>query len=678
MSSPTLPPLGADDLFKLSFVGDPRMSLDGKMIAYPVKKAIFDENKYSVNLYVVPSGGGDARPLTHGDHVSHMPRWSPDGKTLAFVSNRHEKREQIYLLPMSGGEARRLTDLEGEISGLEWSPDGKGLVMTYREMSEEQKARHLAEKEDKGEKRPQFQVHTQIHYKEDGMGFLFDTRAHVYSVDVDTGKAKQLTDGDTNDMQPCFSPDGKTIMFVSNRMENPDENLDNLDVCLIPAEGGAINRLTPTYGPCMSPSFSPDGKTISFVGLFCEKGESFWKDYLLWTIPVSGGEPKNLIPDLKRTVGNHCISDVREVGDAPDAPIWSLDGKTLIFTISDHGSVIVCSVPAEGGEMTRLTAPGRELSGVTVDHKVGRMAFAVSDHTHPGEIASLDPNEGGEPRVLTRHNDDLRSAHWIGEPEEVWIPSEDGVKIQGWILKPPGFESGKRYPAILEIHGGPHVLYANTFFHEMQYLAGKGYVVLWTNPRGSQGYGQDHAGAIVQDWGGPDYVDVMAAMDHLVAQGYVDESRLGVTGGSYGGFMTNWIVGHTERFRAAVTQRSVVNLYSFFGESDYGYDFEYEFFGTPWGDEEKTLKYIRMSPLHYVRSITTPLLIIHSEEDHRCPISQGEELYTALKLLKKETEFVRFEGESHGLSRGGRPQNRKERLQRIGGWFEKYLEPGTS
>jgi acylaminoacyl-peptidase len=285
----------------------------------------------------------------------------------------------------------------------------------------------------------------------------------------------------------------------------------------------------------------------------------------------------------------------------------------------------------------------------------------------------IDPSEGGEPRFLTSHNRALLESRWVGRPEEVSVETAPGVKVQGWLLKPPGFTAGKKHPAILEIHGGPHVHYSHSFFHEMQFLAGKGFVVLWTNPRGSQGFGEAFAKPIVQNWGGPDYDDLMAATDWLVATGFVDEKRLGVTGGSYGGYMTNWIIGHTDRFRAAATQRSVVNLYSFYGSSDFGYDFEWEFFGRPWADEETALKYLRMSPIHYVQAMKTPLLILHSTEDHRCPIAQAEELYTALKILKREVEFVRFEGESHGLSRGGRPKNRRERLERIAGWFERHL-----
>jgi dipeptidyl aminopeptidase/acylaminoacyl peptidase len=388
---------------------------------------------------------------------------------------------------------------------------------------------------------------------------------------------------------------------------------------------------------------------------------------------VEGGEARPLTPDLDRTLGNLCLADARDVSNSYEPPVWTPDGKQLTFLISDAGSTILCRVSALGGPVERLTPPGRELLSFTADPRGGRFACLMSEHTYPAEVAVLDPAEGGLPRLITAHNRELLAARWIGTPEEVWIPTAPGVKIQGWILKPPQFEAGKRHPAVLEIHGGPHMQYANTFFHELQHLAGKGYVVMWTNPRGSQGYGEPFTKSIVKNWGGPDYVDVLAAADTLIAQGYVDPDRLGVTGGSYGGYMTNWIVGHTDRFRAAVTQRSVVNLYSFYGESDFGYEFENELFGKPWDDEETALRYLRMSPLHYVKNVKTPLLILHSTEDHRCPISQAEELFTALKVLKREVEFVRFEGESHGLSRGGRPQNRLERLLRIGGWFDRHL-----
>ncbi len=668
-------PMSVEALFELAFVGSPRLSPDGTRVAYPVKTPDFEKNSYRVNLWTVPAGGGEARPLTHGDQADVLPRWSPDGETLAFVSNREKKRQQIHLLPMAGGEARKLTDLDGSVAALEWAPDGKRLVMAYRPLSEEERARREAKEKDESDSRPAYKVHTTLHFKEDGDGYQWGTHFHLYLVDAATGALTQLTDGETSDAQPSFSPDGKTVLFVSNRREDPLLNLENADICTVPAAGGEITRLTPAFGFNTAPSFSPDGGTVAFVGFFGKRGEAFWKDCHVYTVPAAGGEPRNLTPDLARTALNMVISDTREAGSGEEPPIWSADGKHLLFVLSDSGSVQLCRVPVDGGPVERLTPEGMELAGLSPDRARRRLALSTSTHTRPGEVAVLDPAEGGEPRVLTSHNRGFLERWAVAEPEEVWVPTAPGTRVQGWILKPPAFEAGKRYPAVLEIHGGPHMMYGHSFFHEIQLLAARGYVVYWTNPRGSQGYGEEFTGAIHRNWGGPDYDDLMAAVDHLLELGYVDETRMGVTGGSYGGYMTNWIVGHTDRFKAAVTQRSVVNLYSFYGESDFGYDFEWEFMGRPWEDEETSLAYLRMSPIHYVKQVKTPLLIIHSEEDHRCPVSQAEELFTALKVLKKEAEFVRFEGESHGLSRGGRPRNRRERLERILAWFDARLKP---
>ena len=357
------PPLGAEDLFKLAFVGSPQMSPDGRWIAYTVKTTRFEDNKYETSLYLVPSSGGDPRRLTFGDHSDGMPRWSPDGKTLAFVSNRQDDKQQIYLLPMEGGDSRRLTDLDGSISALEWSPGGESLAIAYCPLSEEQKARREAAKKKEAEKRPQFQVHTTIHYKEDGMGFLFDAYTHIHLVNAETGETSQLTDGNVNDMQPVFSPDGKTIAFCSNRMDDPDANLDNFDICLVPVGGGAIRRLATRYGPCMAPSFSPDGKTLAFVGCFGEKGDSFWMDSHIWTVPVEGDDPMDLTPDIGRTVGNYCISDTRDIGEMFEPPLWSPDGKQLTFLLSDSGSVHLCRVSSSGGAVDRVTPGGGSWPG---------------------------------------------------------------------------------------------------------------------------------------------------------------------------------------------------------------------------------------------------------------------------------------------------------------------------
>lgn len=673
MASSSRTPMTAEAVFELAFVGSPRISPDGQHIVYTVKQAEYEKNRHTVHLWRVPTAGGEPQQLTFGDHANTTPRWSPDGNTLAFVSNREDKRDQIFLLPLAGGEARKLTDLDGDISDLVWAPDGSGLAAVYSPISDEEKARREAEKEGKAAERQAFKVHTTLHFKEDGRGFLFDRHSHLWWVDAGTGEARQITDGDTDDFQPAFFPDGKTLAFASNRMENPEANPENIDVCTVPVKGGKITRLTPEHGMTMSPSVSPDGKTVAFMGSFGKPGDAFWMDSHVWILPAAGGDAKRVDPDHDRSVGNLTVSDTKAMGEGLEPAVWSPDGKMLYFTITRDGDVQVGRAPAAGGKTEVLTRGEREFSDLTLDARGGRLALVTSTMVAPAEVGYLDLNEGGEPRMLSAHNRKFSETYEVLQPEVVRVETAPGTTVHGWVLSPPGSGPGDKYPAILEIHGGPHVQYSNSFFHEMQYLAACGYVVMWTNPRGSAGYGENFTRSIVQNWGGPDYDDLMKMTDHLAARDDVDETRMGVTGGSYGGYMTNWIVGHTDRFKAAVTQRSVVNLYSFYGASDFGYVFEWEFFGKPWGDEEALLKYMRMSPIHYVQNMKTPLLIIHSEEDHRCPVSQAEELYTALKVLGRTTEFVRFEGESHGLSRGGRPKNRLERLKRIRGWFDKYL-----
>ena len=318
-----------------------------------------------------------------------------------------------------------------------------------------------------------------------------------------------------------------------------------------------MTRVTKEHGPNTAPSFSPDGKMLAFLGSFGEPGTAGWMDAHVWTIPVAGGDPVDLTPALGRTAGDFIIGDTREAGDGMEPPIWSRDGKQVHFVLSDSGSTFLCRVGAQGGKVERLTPSGRGISGFSADASAGRVALLATTHTRPAEVAVLDLPEGGEPRLLTDHNRAFLESYSVGDPEELWVETAPGVKVQGWILKPFGFEAGKKYPAVIEIHGGPHMMYGNAFFHEMQLLAARGNVVIWTNPQGSQGYGEAFTKAIWKDWGGPDYVDIMKVTDHLAGLPYVDGKRLGVTGGSYGGFMTNWIIGHTRPLprRCHATQR---------------------------------------------------------------------------------------------------------------------------
>ena len=390
---------------------------------------------------------------------------------------------------------------------------------------------------------------------------------------------------------------------------------------------------------------------------------------------IQNGEARDLTLGLDRPVGHHTLGDTSESEVGAASIIWSADGARLFFLVSDRGSCHLYSVDRSGGELLQLTQGAIDVCSFSVDRQTSQFALQVGSAAEPGDVYLL-PTAGGNgsaPLRLTDLNRKWKAGLTLSTPEEIWFDTYDGKKIQGWIVKPPDFDPGQKYPLILQIHGGPHTQYGDAFFHEFQFLAARGYVVLYTNPRGSKGYGEEFTAAIRGSWGDPELNDLMAGVDYVIDQGYVDSERLGVTGGSYGGFMTNWAVSHTDRFKAAVTQRSVTNMISMAGTCDVQLMGDRTYFPSEvW--EDPTL-YWKLSPLSYVQNINTPLLILHSEGDLRCPIEQGEQLFIALKRLKREVEFVRYPGEaSHDLSRSGPPDLRLDRLKRILQWMDKHLQ----
>lgn len=362
------------------------------------------------------------------------------------------------------------------------------------------------------------------------------------------------------------------------------------------------------------------------------------------------------------------MSDMFQGSDV--RPFWAPDGSALYFLASDSGSTHIHRVPAGGGEVSRLTEGRFRISGLSISPDGSKLAYIKATATNPGDLYVSNADGSNEQR-LTGVNEEILSGIALSEPEPFWVESEDGSKVQAWTLKPPGFDESTRYPMILQIHGGPHAMYAEAFMHEFQLLAAHGYVVVYCNPRGSSGYGEPFTRDTHLRWGETDMPDVMAVVDHVIEQGYIDESRMGITGGSYGGYMTLWVIGHTDRFKAAVTQRCVSNLFSFYGTSDVGWTLiGYEFGGPAW---ERREHYMQYSPITYVENMTTPLLIIHSERDFRCPIEQAEQVFISLKKLGREVEFVRFPDENHNLSRSGKPKHRIERLEHILRWFDGHL-----
>ena len=659
--------LNAHDLYLFHLISQPQISPRGDMAVYCEQSVDEGTEKKYAHLWAISLPGGKPRQITYGKQVDANPRFSPDGRVIAFLSNREdEKQQQIYLLPTDGGEARRLTDLKGAIESFSWSPDGKQLLLQFRSKDQEE-----IEREKDEEKKKLGVVCREIDrvfYKEDGTGYLPHERSHLVIIDAQAGQAQQLTGGDVFDeWDPTWSPDGKEIVFCSNHAEDPDLDPDAVDLFVIPASGGEMKRLPTPVGPKGNPSFSPDGQTIAYYG-HEGKGQG-WKNTRLWVVPASGdGEARCITCEHDFNVSPWTINDM---GNLPQvSPTWSKDGNEIYFQVAHHGNTVLKKATVNG-EVSDVIDRDGVVGVFSFDHAQEQLLYFHGDMKDPGQIFLRDMNNG-EDKQLTNVNAELLEEIDLGEVEEVWFEGAAGNDLQGWIITPPGFDANKKYPSILEIHGGPRVQYGNFFMHEFYYLAAQGYVVYFCNPRGGQGYGEEHSKAIWNDWGGADYDDLMAWADYVSERPYIDTTKMGVTGGSYGGYMTNWIIGHTDRFSAAVTQRSVSNLISMYGSSDFNWAFQEEFGNVPpWEDMEN---YWRQSPIKYIGKAVTPTLVIHSENDMRCPIEQGEQVFVALKRIGVDTKMVRFPDEPHGLSRGGRTDRRIARLEHINEWFDRYLK----
>ncbi len=660
-----------EDLWQLKFVGDAQISPDGTRVVFTVKIIDKERNRYWSHLWLVDLKSEQTRQFTFGEVSDGSPRWSPDGKNIAFLRAK-DKQMQIWLIPADGGEARQLTRIdEGSLSSLAWSPNGREIAFCFRPTHPDWTGEARKKREGSGKSTPP-RVITRLWHKLDGAGFL-DMRQHIWVCDAETGQTRQLTDGDYDDESPAWSPDGKKIAFISNRSPDPAETPYALDLWWVAAEGGKLHKIETPPGYKGGLSWSPDGRWIAYVGH--ESQEDPWvpRHDRVWIVSPKGGEARCLTRSLDRTVGNATLSDAREAFTETPAPIWSEDSARLYFPVSDHGSCHLYGVSLHGRPWA-LTEGALEITSVSAARRGAHFALSIAKPTQPAEVflGTLKAKDF-KIKPLTRFHESFLAAVKLSEPEEFFIKSFDGERIQGWLMKPPDFSPKRTYPLLLYIHGGPHAQYGHTFFHEFQWHAARGYVVLYTNPRGSMGYRERFAQCIRGDWGNLDYKDLMAAVDYAVKLPYIDEERLAVAGGSYGGYMTNWIIGHTDRFRCAVTDRSVVNLHSMFGTCDFAFKPDGYWPGAPWKNPKRLLE---QSPLSYLKNVRTPVLIIHSEGDLRCPIEQAEQLFTALKRLKKEVVFVRYPQEtSHGLSRGGPPDLRLDRLKRIGDWLDQHLKP---
>jgi dipeptidyl aminopeptidase/acylaminoacyl peptidase len=640
-----------EDVYELSWVSDPRIAPDGRSVAFVVWGVDREANEYRSAIWVAPvDGSSPPRRFTSGEKLDVSPRWSPDGSRLAFASNRERDAKQLYVIPTAGGEGLRLTDFDEDVTEPTWSPDGTQLAFSSR-------VRDAAyEEEDDKRRRPR--RFSRVQFKLDNEGWTGDRRRHIFTVPADGSRPPtQLTDGDYEDQHPAWSPDGTRIAFASLRQDDWDIELLQ-DLFLVEAHGGEPTRLTASDGWHEAPSWAPDGSLIACR--FAPGGFDEPHHGQIAVLDADTGERRILTAALDRNCAPY--PPLRE-------PIW--DGESLLFSLEDRGNTLLYRVRADGTGAAEPVVEG-ELMLTGYDAAGGRTVHTATTPTSPAELYS------GE-RRLTDVARPFRDGCDLAEPERFTAVSADGAEVDAWLVRPAGFEPGRRYPVLLSIHGGPFSQYGNGFLDEFQVWAAAGYVVLYSNPRGSSGYSEEWGRAIRgpvdggPGWGSVDYEDLMAVVDEALERfDFCDPDRLGVLGGSYGGYMTSWIVGHTDRFHAACSERAVNNFLLEGGQSDFGWAFK-AYVGAHWFEAPDV--YRKISPATYAENMTTPLLILHSEDDLRCPIGNAEELFAILRLLKREVELVRFSAESHELSRSGSPAHRVMRFELILDWFARNLHP---
>ena len=654
-SPAALRPITIDDYFQIRRVSDPQLSPDGQFAVYTVETALLKEDKNEDRIWVVPTKGGEAIPLTAAGVSSSHARWSPDGKSIAFLSARDGGKTLVWLLPRGGGEAELLTDMPQDVEDFVWSPDSRRLVLVLRDPKPEE-IEAAKEKKEKpaGREKPKAQkpwVIDRLQFNMDELGYLDRRRTHLYVFDLAAKALTQVTSGDFDDSEPAWSPDGKSIGFSSNRSQpDPDASYD-INIWVVAADhtdkGAHLAQITTNPGPDTTPNWSRDGKWITYVTQLEPRIFDYATRHIAVS-PATGGAAKVLTLALDR------MSSV---------PRFSPDGKFIYFIADDDGTQNLCRIPAAGGEIIR-TVGGRLMVNDYAFAKAGDVVAQVATIDRPDELFTVSNDKLTQ---ITHTNDALMAQLKVSHGEYVHFKSKDGMTVSGYLYKPIDYVAVKKYPTILRPHGGPVWAYYAEFNHLPQLYAANGYVVLFPNPRGSTGYGQKYAQAIWADWGNKDFQDDMAMVDYAIEQGIADPAKLAVGGWSYGGISTDFIIAQTNRFKAAISGAGAALFVSMYGHDQYQRDYGAEL-GEPW---ESKAVWEKVSPFYRVNHITTPTLFMGGEIDSNVPILGGEQMYQALKRLGRTTELVVYPGEYHEFKT---PSHIKDRLERYLAWYNHYVK----
>jgi dipeptidyl aminopeptidase/acylaminoacyl peptidase len=643
-----------DDYFQIRDVAQPELSPDGQWVAYAVRTKMLKEDKIEQRLWMVSTRGGDPLPMTAEGASSSHPRWSPDGKYLAFLSSRNAGKTQVWLLNRLGGEAVRLTETAQGVNDFEWSPDSTRLVLVLQDPKPEDLEAAKDKDKDKPAPKPKTPppfVIDRLQFKEDTVGYLDRRRTHLYVFDVAAKTTMQITSGDFDDSQPAWSPDSSQLAFTSNRSKPDPDATHDTNIWVVAAnntdKGAHLTQITTNPGPDDQPAWSSDGKWIAYVTQLDPHLFDYATQHLAVS-PSSGGEAKVLTLAFDRSVHR---------------PRFSSDGRSIYFIAEDDGIQNLCRIAVTGGEITRPISGRLSVASYSLG-KDGAIAAQIGMSDRPDEIYL---STGSDLTRLTKTNDALMAQLRLSQAEYVHFKSKDGTQVAGYFYKPLNYTPPKKVPTLLNPHGGPVGQYTSSFDHLVQLYAANGYAVLRPNPRGSSGYGEKFCAAIYADWGNKDFQDDMAMVDYAIAQGIADPDRLGVGGWSYGGISTDFIIAQTTRFKAAVSGAGVALITSFYGHDHYQRDYEIEL-GYPW---EHQALWDKISPFYKVKNITTPTLFMGGDIDWNVPILGSEQMYQAMKALGHTTELVVYPGEYHGFTT---PSHIKDRLERYLSWYAHFVK----